>query len=90
MKIKISNTQLAIVSIILAIPAFLINLGMFGFTGDECIRTLVAFEMHESGNYIATTMHGADYINKPPLWLSNRTGQPNQAFYNKILKKNKN
>ena len=55
----------------LCIPALLINLGLFAFTGDEAIRSLVALEMKLSGNYIATTMHGADYINKPPLfnWL---------------------
>ncbi len=41
---------------------------MYAFTGDEAIRSLVAFEMKLSGNFIATTMHGADYINKPPLW----------------------
>ena len=55
----------------LAIPAFLLNLGLAGFIGDEAIRAWVAMEMDYSGNYIATTMHGAPYINKPPLfnWL---------------------
>lgn len=65
---KLCNKQLALGLIILAIPAFLIHLGMYAFTGDEAIRTLVAFEMKQSGNFIATSMHGADYINKPPLW----------------------
>ena len=54
--------------LLLALPAFLVHLGMFAFTGDEAIRSLVALEMKLSGNYIATTMHGADYINKPPLF----------------------
>ena len=54
--------------ILLCLPAFLINLGLFAFTGDEAIRSLVALEMKLSGNFIATTMHGADYINKPPLF----------------------
>lgn len=65
---NLSNKQLALGLIILAIPAFLIHLGMYAFTGDEAIRALVALEMKLSGNFIATTMHGAEYINKPPLW----------------------
>jgi len=68
MNYRKTNKQIVIITIMLAVPAFVINLGMFGFTGDEAIRTLVAFEMQESGNFIATTMHGTDYINKPPLW----------------------
>lgn len=57
--------------LLLCPPAFLIHLGLSAFNGDEAIRTLVALEMDLSGNFIATTMHGADYINKPPLfnWL---------------------
>lgn len=52
----------------LAIPAFLINIHLAAFIGDEAIRALVALEMKLSGNYVATTMHGAAYINKPPLF----------------------
>ena len=55
-------------ALLLCIPALLIHLGTFAFTGDEAIRALVALEMELSGNWIATTMHGADYINKPPLF----------------------
>lgn len=57
--------------LLLCVPAFLINLGLAGFIGDEAIRSWVAMEMDYSGNYIATTMHGEPYINKPPLfnWL---------------------
>lgn len=57
--------------VFLFFPAHLINLGIAPFNGDEAIRTWVAMEMDFSGNYIATTMHGAPYINKPPLfnWL---------------------
>ena len=54
--------------LVLCIPAHLINLGVAAFTGDEAIRAWVAMEMDFSGNYIATTMHGAPYINKPPLF----------------------
>lgn len=49
-------------------PAHLIHLGIAPFNGDEAIRSLVALEMDLSGNYIAPTMHGAPYINKPPLF----------------------
>lgn len=52
----------------LFVPAHLINLGVAAFNGDEAIRSLVAVEMDLSGNYVATTMHGAAYINKPPLF----------------------
>ncbi|MBK9338642.1 MAG: hypothetical protein IPM98_19770 [Lewinellaceae bacterium] len=52
----------------LFLPAHLINLGVAAFNGDEAIRSLVALEMHLSGNYIATTLHGWPYINKPPLF----------------------
>lgn len=54
--------------LVLCIPAYLINLGLAGFIGDEAIRSWVALEMKFSGNYIATTMHGEPYINKPPLF----------------------
>ena len=57
--------------LLLCIPAFLVNLNIAAFIGDEAIRAWVALEMDISGNYFATTMHGAPYINKPPLfnWL---------------------
>lgn len=66
---------IALLLLALSIPAYFINLGLFAFTGDESIRSLVALEMDLSGNFIASTMHGAPYINKPPLfnwmvWLS--------------------
>jgi 4-amino-4-deoxy-L-arabinose transferase-like glycosyltransferase len=57
--------------LLLCPPAYLINLHLAAFTGDEAIRALVAYEMALSDNYVATTIHGASYINKPPLfnWL---------------------
>lgn len=56
---------------LLALPAFLLNLGMAPLTDDEGIRTLVALEMEHSGNYIVPTLFGEYYYNKPPLynWL---------------------
>ncbi|MBV6441230.1 MAG: hypothetical protein EPGJADBJ_02911 [Saprospiraceae bacterium] len=54
--------------LILFLPAHLIHLDLGAFIGDEAIRALVALEMDLSGNYIATTMNGAPYINKPPLF----------------------
>lgn len=48
--------------------ALLINLGLMVFIDDEAIRSLVALEMQWSGNYVAPTMHGDAYLNKPPAW----------------------
>lgn len=50
------------------LPALLINLGVMVFIDDEAIRSLVAQEMLWSGNFVAPTMHGDAYLNKPPLW----------------------
>lgn len=54
--------------ILLFFPAHLIHLGLAAFIGDEAIRATVAMEMDLSGNYVATTMQGAPYLNKPPLF----------------------
>ncbi|MCB9330711.1 MAG: glycosyltransferase family 39 protein [Lewinellaceae bacterium] len=64
----IPTGYLVVFILALFLPAHLINLGVAAFNGDEAIRSLVALEMKMSGNYIATTMHGAPYINKPPLF----------------------
>jgi 4-amino-4-deoxy-L-arabinose transferase-like glycosyltransferase len=53
---------------ILCVPAFLINLGTNAYIGDEAIRSLVAFEMMKSGNYLVPTMNGDFYFAKPPLY----------------------
>ncbi len=68
---QVPTRLLVIFCLLLAVPAFLINIHLIAFIGDEAIRALVALEMKLSGNYVATTMHGAPYINKPPLfnWL---------------------
>jgi 4-amino-4-deoxy-L-arabinose transferase-like glycosyltransferase len=55
--------------LLLLLPAaLLINLGMMTFIDDEAIRALVALEMDLSGNYVAPTLNGAWYYNKPPLY----------------------
>lgn len=53
---------------LLLLPALLINLGMMTFIDDESIRSLVALEMKLSGNYMAPTLNGEWYYNKPPLF----------------------
>jgi len=53
---------------LLLLPALLTNLGMMTFIDDESIRSLVALEMKLSGNYIAPTLNGEWYYNKPPLF----------------------
>lgn len=66
--LSISTKQLALLLACLAIPALLLNLGKMAFIGDEAIRTLVAFEMKHSGNFIVPTLSGQEYYNKPPLY----------------------
>ena len=53
---------------LLLLPALLINLGLMTFIDDEAIRSLVALEMKLSGNYVAPTVNGEWYYNKPPLF----------------------
>jgi 4-amino-4-deoxy-L-arabinose transferase-like glycosyltransferase len=66
--LQLSTKQLAILGVLLCFPAFLIHLGLIAFIGDEGIRTLVAFEMKMSGNFIVPTLNGELYFNKPPLY----------------------
>lgn len=54
--------------ILLLLPALLINLGLLALIEDEAIRGLVALEMWYSGDYIAPTINGQPYYNKPPLY----------------------
>ena len=60
-----------IASMVLALPAFLINLGLSPVIDDEAIRALVAFEMVQKGDFITPTIGGEIYLKKPPLfnWL---------------------
>lgn len=64
------NRLFLLLTIVLMVPALLINLGLMPFfiTNDEAIRTLVAFEMQISGDWITPTNNGALYLNKPPLF----------------------
>lgn len=55
-------------TLLLLLPALLINLGLLTFINDESIRALVALEMDFSGNYITPTLNGEFYYNKPPLY----------------------
>lgn len=60
-----------VIALVLFLPVFLINLGDQPIIEDEAIRSLVAFEMHKSGDYITPTIGGDQYLRKPPLynWL---------------------
>jgi 4-amino-4-deoxy-L-arabinose transferase-like glycosyltransferase len=57
-----------ILALVLAIPAFLIYLGLIPFIDDESIRAMVAFEMIQSGDYVSPTIGGELYLKKPPLY----------------------
>ena len=54
--------------LIIALPAFLINLGLFPLFADEPTRANVALEMILSKNYAVPTIGGEYYYNKPPLY----------------------
>jgi 4-amino-4-deoxy-L-arabinose transferase-like glycosyltransferase len=60
-----------VLALILALPAFLTNLGEQTFIDDEATRALVAFEMIKSGDFVTPTEGGEIYLRKPPLfnWL---------------------
>lgn len=54
--------------LVLAIPAFFINLGLLPLFADEPTRANVALEMILSGNYSVPTIGGEFYYNKPPVY----------------------
>ena len=56
------------VLLLLAIPAFFINLGLLPLFADEPTRANVALEMILSGNYSVPTIGGEYYYNKPPIY----------------------
>lgn len=66
--VKLSDRWLYVAVFALMVPALFINLGLLAFIDDEAIRSLVALEMKLSGNYIAPTLNGVFYYNKPPLY----------------------
>lgn len=54
--------------VLIAIPPFVINLGLLPLFADEPTRANVALEMIISGNYAVPTIGGEYYYNKPPLY----------------------
>ena len=62
---------LACLTLALALPVLLLNIGRMPLLVDEPIRALVALEMHLSGHFFQPTLQGLPYYNKPPLfnWL---------------------
>ena len=48
--------------------AYLFHLGLLPLRIDESIRTTIAIEMMNSGDYIKPTMWGTFYYSKPPLF----------------------
>ena len=66
--LRLSDRQVILFAILLCFPAFLIHLDTIAFIGDEGIRSLVAFEMKHSGDFIVPTLSGEPYFNKPPLY----------------------
>ncbi|MBC8052092.1 MAG: phospholipid carrier-dependent glycosyltransferase [Sphingobacteriaceae bacterium] len=54
--------------ILLAIPAFFINLGLLPLFADEPTRANVALEMILSENYSVPTIGAEFYYNKPPVY----------------------
>jgi 4-amino-4-deoxy-L-arabinose transferase-like glycosyltransferase len=59
---------LAVLIILLSIPALLVNLGLHPLINDEGIRGLVSLEMILRNNFITPTLGGELYFSKPPLY----------------------
>ncbi|MDB5012388.1 MAG: 4-amino-4-deoxy-L-arabinose transferase, partial [Daejeonella sp.] len=57
-----------IILLIIALPGFFINLGLFPLFADEPTRANVALEMILSKNYAVPTIGGEYYYNKPPVY----------------------
>ncbi|MDC1221295.1 phospholipid carrier-dependent glycosyltransferase [Salibacteraceae bacterium] len=58
----------AIALFVLSGFAYLFNIGLLPLRIDESIRTTIAIEMMNSGDYIKPTMWGRFYYSKPPLF----------------------
>ena len=54
--------------LLIAVPAFLINLGLLPLFADEPTRANVALEMILSRNFSVPTVGGEFYYNKPPFY----------------------
>lgn len=59
---------LALIIILITIPALFINLGLVPLIDDEGIRALVSYEMKLRHNLIVPTLGGEFYFNKPPVY----------------------
>ncbi|MBU0489344.1 MAG: glycosyltransferase family 39 protein [Bacteroidetes bacterium] len=59
---------LAIIAVVLALPAFLINLGLLPLFTDEPTRGTIALEFMMRDNFLTPTIGGELYFNKPPLY----------------------
>ncbi len=70
MNLKLHNTQVYIL-FVLSSFVLLFGSGIAPLFLEEPRRALMAMEMIFSGDYIHTTIHGAPYYNKPPMfnWL---------------------
>jgi len=68
---SITNRNLVII-LCLAVIALLPNLGVYEYKGEESLRTIVAWETYQSGDYQHPTFFGQEYLRKPPLftWLA--------------------
>lgn len=71
---SVTNKTLVIL-LALAVLSLLPNLGVYEYKGEEPLRTIVAWEMYHSGDYLQPTFFGEDYFRKPPLftWLTMST-----------------
>jgi 4-amino-4-deoxy-L-arabinose transferase-like glycosyltransferase len=67
-KIKLGVEFWSLLALLLALPAFLINLGLMPFIEDESIRAIIALEMRLRDNYIVPLYNDTLYNAKPPLW----------------------
>jgi hypothetical protein len=63
-----SHRQQVILLFILAFLCLVVGMGNAPLLLEEPRRGLVAMEMLYSGDYFHTTVHGAPYYNKPPLF----------------------
>lgn len=67
---RLTKNEKIIVGILALLSAvtYLLNLGLLPLRIDESIRTTIAIEMMNSGDFITPTMWGQFYYSKPPLF----------------------
>ncbi|SNZ07920.1 Dolichyl-phosphate-mannose-protein mannosyltransferase [Persephonella hydrogeniphila] len=63
-----SESRKIFLLIALGILSLFPNINLYEFRGEESLRTIVAFEMADSHNYLQPTFLGDLYFNKPPLF----------------------